>query len=62
MDWRFTSLWFKRSPPNDQVLPLGPITRLQSLGVTTVRSKPQQNQLLSDGWWFSLVVIGLQGA
>jgi hypothetical protein len=30
--------------------------------VTTVRSKPQQNQLLSDGWWFSLVVIGLQGA
>ncbi len=30
--------------------------------VTAVRSKPQQNQLLSVGRWFCFVVIGLQGA
>jgi hypothetical protein len=29
---------------------------------TTVRSKPQQNQLVSVGWYLSFVVAGLQGA
>jgi hypothetical protein len=30
--------------------------------ITTVRSKPQQNQLVSVGWYLSFVVAGLQGA
>ena len=33
-----------------------------ALHITTVRSKPQQNQLLSGWWCFGCVVTALQGA